>query len=531
MEAIIILCLVGLLGLILYIAYSLIRWIVKKKSRSLMFLGLTVVLMMGIFIHHLFFKKMEFIQSKVYPDLYLIKNPRKENEVLHLAIKEKTLEHLQQNQSNHEINTNLSDYSIKFYEYTKSWSIQLFADAGTAYFLENEEDPGGFVVEELGMYSNQLLAGFKFITCEKDTNSSCGELGFFKKGEWVKTDTLHQIFRGTLITEDQETHNRNVDLQKFQQLQNAISDQDELQFLNLFPSDFNKFRGFFGWNEAHDKPEIGYGQASEYISYFFQLIEKQEHQKFESKLISIAKNGKWQADAVNHFQDQAIDYFKKSQRYNLINELEPDEAKSVLFFLLDEPHPELDIEFVEGLNSRKMHIVYDLFANEFKGLDQPEPVDECLKYYQENEHFLIRTIDINKDNILDKVVSAVQYQGDELLLFVKKNGNYELALKTTNFSQDGGNQIVDIKAHEDGFIVLTAFLDLGFFIAEYYITLKQGQWILTKTVYRTRASYDVDEVEQVCEVLQDLNLADPDLLKKLKPIPEEGERNKLCTIL
>ncbi|MEB2777371.1 hypothetical protein SYJ56_18800 [Algoriphagus sp. D3-2-R+10] len=531
MEIILIVFLVGLLGFILYLAYSFLRWIVKEKLRYVVFLSLAIVLVLGISIHQLFFEKMEFIQSQVYPELYLIKDPSKAKGGLHQAIQEKTLEHLRKNLPEHEVSTLATDYSIKFYEYTRSWSINLFADAGTSYFLENEEDLGGFVVEDLGMYSKQLLASFQFLNCNNDTNSPCGELSYFNEGQLMKTDTLHQIFPDSPLRKKQDTHENVTELHKIRELQNAFTNQDELQFLKLFPSNFSEFKGFFGWNEDQDKPEKLYQQSTNYITYFFQLIKEPDYQKFDSKLIAIAKNGKWQADAVNHFQDQAMDYIKQSQRYNLINELEFDEAKSVLFFLFDGPHPQVDFEFTEGLNNHKMHIVNDLFAHEIQDWDHNEPMKEDLKNYLENEHFFIRDIDINKDMILDKVVSAVPYQGDELLLFVKKSGNYEFALKTSNFSQDGGNQIVDIKAHQEGIIVLTAFPDRGFSQAEFYITFKQDQWILSKTVYRERSGNQADAAIQVCEVLQDLDLSDPDLYIKLKPIPEEGERSNSCVFL
>jgi hypothetical protein len=40
----------------------------------------------GLGIHHLFFKNMHFIQSDVYPDLYLVKYPVQDQAILHQVI-------------------------------------------------------------------------------------------------------------------------------------------------------------------------------------------------------------------------------------------------------------------------------------------------------------------------------------------------------------------------------------------------------------------------------------------------------------
>ena len=49
------------------------------------------------------------------------------------------------------------------------------------------------------------------------------------------------------------------------------------------------------------------------------------------------------------------------------------------------------------------------------------------------------------DGVADKVISNVNGFGDELLFFKKNNNNYHLVLKGSNFSEDGGERINDIK--------------------------------------------------------------------------------------
>lgn len=190
MEILITALLVLLLVALIFLGYKLLRFMFKSKGHAMVSLSLCglVLLIMGI--NTVFFKKMHFIQSKVYPDLYLVKNPVKDKKELNTAIKEFVIG--QVNKSNESVSTlkTASNYSLRFYQYHKSWGINLFADAGTAYFLENEEDPSGFVVEELSMYATYRLARFQWNPCENDSDFYCGELVYFDKGEVSKTEIL-----------------------------------------------------------------------------------------------------------------------------------------------------------------------------------------------------------------------------------------------------------------------------------------------------------------------------------------------------
>lgn len=151
-----------------------------------------------------------------------------------------------------------------------------------------------------------------------------------------------------------------------------------------------------------------------------------------------------------------------------------------------------------------------------------------ISYYKKNNSYFIKDIDINNDNIPDKIVSSKPYQGDELLLFVNDSDKYKLTLKTSNFSEDGGNQIVDIKKNDNGFVILTAFPDRGFYKAHYYISFTEGKWILTNTVYKTTSGNQKNAFIYVCDVKQGVDISDPELLQNLKQIPEEADRKKMC---
>ncbi len=352
------------------------------------------------------------------------------------------------------------------------------------------------------------------------------------------SETLTDKDGAKMSTQKNEVHNtreksnESTDLQKLKQ---AFVAKEELLFLDLFPSEFHQFLNYFGWNNKGNQPSELYQESYIYIDYFFKLLRK--HKGFESKLIGIAKNGHWQADGVSYFQEITLKYIKNKNQYNLINELTSGDAKSVLFFLFDGPRPKFDTNFASRLSPANKEILEELFETGFYDLNEnPDafPDEEITTYnlsdYLENEHFFTKNIDINNDGIKDIIVSAEPYQGDELILFVNTEKDYQFVLKTTNFSQDGGNQIADIMQEEGGFVIKTVFLDGGFYEIYHHIIFDNDRWLLSNTVYKTESSNQEDAFIYVCDVVQGLDLADTYLLDNVKWIPNEEERERLCTI-
>ncbi|KAA0127827.1 SH3 domain-containing protein [Chryseobacterium sp. SN22] len=151
--------------------------------------------------------------------------------------------------------------------------------------------------------------------------------------------------------------------------------------------------------------------------------------------------------------------------------------------------------------------------------------------YVNNKSFFIRTFDINKDGIADKVVSNVAYEGEDLFVFFgNKAGGYDEVLETTNFSEDGGNIIKDIYeiAGEKGFMVKTYFPDKGYYEKEFYIVPENNTWILKNTIYKTMSDVSENSVKYICDVMQNINITKSGWSEKLQPIPDENERNRKC---
>jgi hypothetical protein len=319
-------------------------------------------------------------------------------------------------------------------------------------------------------------------------------------------------------------------------LYTSMEDKDEQEFLRQFPKDFEQFQNYFGWDATNNAPHELYEHSVHYIEYLFYLLRTNKYPAYEKNLISLCENGQWEADAVNYFQDHVKKYIKETEKYVLINNLNDERAKSVLFFLFDGPHPKFDADFASHLSPSKKEILEELFETGFYDDNEnpdPFPDEETSVYtlsdYVENEHFFIRDIDINNDGILDKIASAGRYQGDELLLFINDGEAYHFTLKTFNFSEDGGNQIVDVLAEQGGFLIKTTFPDGGLLEAYHHIAFIDKHWILTHTIYKTQSSNQEDAFIYVCDVEQNLDLADADVLNKLKWLPDEVERDRVCT--
>lgn len=120
----------------------------------------------------------------------------------------------------------------------------------------------------------------------------------------------------------------------------AYSNQDYTSFLLLFPNSMEQFTEIYGYDDANGKKPL-YDEAFEHIKYLFNEGTKENIDTLFTKVIGIAINGKWDADAVNYFQDEFITAIKKYPKQFLfvISSKTREESSSVWYFLFDGPHP------------------------------------------------------------------------------------------------------------------------------------------------------------------------------------------------
>lgn len=148
-------------------------------------------------------------------------------------------------------------------------------------------------------------------------------------------------------------------------------------------------------------------------------------------------------------------------------------------------------ENIDSNNHKKIYI-NEIEKNNITNIDK----------YSKDSAYFIKTFDINKDGILDKVISNNPYEGEDLLVYLgNKNSEYTLALKTINFSQDGGNQISDIKESKEGFEIITRFPDRGDSQTNYSISYNKNSFILKKI--KTESYSWQDKYTNTC--IQNLN--------------------------
>ena len=175
--------------LTIYTIYKFLRWIFLKPLRIKWFAILSFTIISCFIVKKVFFTYMEFIPSKIYSNLYIVKNPVKDREKLYQAILYKIKEH---SNSKHLKGKKLSytrENAIYFYEYGGR-TFGFIGEAGTGYFIDHEEDLGGFVSEELGMYRDFRITEFYYINTTEQADKVCGELNWFEEGIFIKKDTI-----------------------------------------------------------------------------------------------------------------------------------------------------------------------------------------------------------------------------------------------------------------------------------------------------------------------------------------------------
>ena len=178
------------LGVLIIAIFKIGKWTLKERVRVKWAISIISILVLTFVVKRVFFTKMEFIQSNVYSNLYIVENLDKDSLKIKKAIVNKIKEHI----ITHRKTKNKLSYSnetecIYFYE-DGGRTLGFLGEAGTSYFIDHEEDLGGFVSEELGMYQEYRMAEFYYENSIKESNFICGELIFFEEGEFIKTDTI-----------------------------------------------------------------------------------------------------------------------------------------------------------------------------------------------------------------------------------------------------------------------------------------------------------------------------------------------------
>lgn len=109
------------------------------------------------------------------------------------------------------------------------------------------------------------------------------------------------ILLSIINAEAQNNTGRRPDLQDaYDRVINDKSTESWINFFDIFPSTFEKFDSIFGYRENQKGPL--YDMYQQYIYLFFEAQKHIKGDVYYDKLIKIAKDGIWDADANSLFQ-------------------------------------------------------------------------------------------------------------------------------------------------------------------------------------------------------------------------------------
>lgn len=116
------------------------------------------------------------------------------------------------------------------------------------------------------------------------------------------------------------------------------------KYVYAFPSTFQSFQDYFGFDDEEGAMPL-YKEANTYIDNLF-LASKIccKHEVFD-KVINIARQGKWDADAVNYLKHKIHRIIEDNPGdfLEILSKEEQQEQIGFWFFYFDSPHPQKEI--------------------------------------------------------------------------------------------------------------------------------------------------------------------------------------------
>jgi hypothetical protein len=116
--------------------------------------------------------------------------------------------------------------------------------------------------------------------------------------------------------------------------------KNKRDFFYAFPTSFVGLQQLYGYDDIKGTAAKYYNVAPEHISLFFKSAENIDNKVFTKKVLDISKNGKWEADAVNYFQDGLRKYFFNHSNtfLELLSKRDKNEISGFWYFFSDGPH-------------------------------------------------------------------------------------------------------------------------------------------------------------------------------------------------
>jgi len=131
--------------------------------------------------------------------------------------------------------------------------------------------------------------------------------------------------------------------ERIKQLETAFSEKDYGTFFATFPNSFSELEAIYGYAEVAMPL---YHVANEHIDFLFDERKDIDMRLFVEKICTVGINGKWEADAVNYFQNHVsvLLHLPPMTRHvvEFLNTKTKSEIESFWRFVMDDPVPRKD---------------------------------------------------------------------------------------------------------------------------------------------------------------------------------------------
>lgn len=154
---------------------------------------------------------------------------------------------------------------------------------------------------------------------------------------------------------------------------------------------------------------------------------------------------------------------------------------------------------------------------------------KVFESYVGNPSYTVKTLDINADGLDDKVIVGTSDYGNnrDLLVYINKNNEYNLHLKTENFTDEAYHQFSSLKAYANGFVITNAY-PKRVNVAHHFFKYTPTSLILERTVYVVSTG-NMDEFHlTICDIDQNVDMSSPQM--DITLFPENFAKNEKCYI-
>ncbi|UGU16275.1 hypothetical protein LS482_00050 [Sinomicrobium kalidii] len=153
----------------------------------------------------------------------------------------------------------------------------------------------------IGLISIYAICIGCFLCC-KESPGNTQEKSLSKKHISISTISM-RLFQESIVYKKQQLQGPGSLKNCFQKISSdSASDNYFVEYVRKFPSTFQTFQEYFGFDDVTGKAMPLYKEANEYIDKFFQASEICCQKEVFEKIIKISQTGKWDADAVNYLR-------------------------------------------------------------------------------------------------------------------------------------------------------------------------------------------------------------------------------------